>query len=284
MIRLSKCLVKGLSGNALLAYVALRQVMFAKDVVEDYFSANQLCYRLGISTDKYKTEIQEGLKKLSDLGYIVIRQTIDKAEYVLDVSKLVFTSRNEENDNGEYFVDIKEEEVKTILSGCKKCSYGYDLLKFLITHISVMNHSNEMGENKGKVHRMSNDFLAKEMNTSVKSVERYNVALEELGLIYIHRSTLFNKSKQTQPHNCYSRLCDMNFCIQYAEQYYFEYKNSGTVVPFKTPDIEESIARAWGLSSTTVDNTINYDEDVDYDLPFREKPKDYGINCLQPAV
>ena len=105
-IYLKKDLVKELDTDTLLTYTALRSI-YHKGEEEFYVSINSLCYRLfgNISyTRTFKDSIMRGFNNLVDRGMVVVKEQINKTEFIINGEGLYFEN--------EFFIGIDLEYIR----------------------------------------------------------------------------------------------------------------------------------------------------------------------------
>ena len=184
MVYLLKGYVKTLDSDALLVYTALRSMYHKNDEIM-YVSINQICYQLcgNINyTRTFRDCVVSGFDKLCESKIVTIKDSINKTEFVLDLSGLFFEKQ--------YFIEIDLEYVRKVCncpSRVDKCS----LLKYLLTMVGTFSHkefdSMYLRHKTGFVGFMAISYIAKEAGISEQVALSYNTVLEQNEIIFIYR-------------------------------------------------------------------------------------------------
>jgi hypothetical protein len=185
-VYLKKDLVKELDTNALLVYVALRS-MYHENEDEFYVSINSLCYRLfgNISyTRAFKDSITSGFSTLVERGLVVVKNQINKTEFVINAKGLYF--------KGCYFIGIDLEYIRMALACDSRVDRG-SLVKYLLTMVGTLCNDStyfqgcEYEHMVGTIGFMPISYIAQEAGVSEQTALTYNTILEENGVVYIYR-------------------------------------------------------------------------------------------------
>lgn len=231
-LRLKKDVIlnKGVTNEGVLAYIALKKIFTFDSVKTDYVSVNRMAYELCGVADDYKEalckSLATGLYVLEVLDLIKIVSKLDKnnSEFIIDATNIFF-------DSGKYFfTDIYPEEVTKIVNTVTRNDSMLQVMRYFITMVSTLNHSNDMGEYKGKVGGMTIDILADDADISTRSAKRYNDMLQDMKLIYIHKADDYIREGDEikRINNTYSRYSDKDLCVTYGtnkvEMFGYEHK------------------------------------------------------------
>lgn len=223
---------KGVTNEGVLAYIALRKIFTFENKQTDCVSVNRMAYELCGSADGYKDafckSLATGLYVLEVLDLIKIVSKLDKnnSEFIIDASNLWLNP----NEKGVFFTIIDANEVTKIVNTVTRNDSMLQVLRYFITMVGTFNHSNDMGEYKGKVGGMTIDILADDADISTRSAKRYNDMLVEMKLIYIHKADDYIREGDEikRINNTYSRYSDKDLCVTYGtnkvEMFGYEHK------------------------------------------------------------
>lgn len=185
-IYLRKDLIKELDTDALLVYIALRS-MYHENEEELYVSINMLCYRLfgNISyTRTFKDCIIRGFSALVQRGMVVVKEEINKSEFVINAKGLYFKDC--------FFTGIDLEYIRMALTVDCRVDRG-SLVKYLLTMVGTLCNDPykfqdvQVRNMKGQVGFMPISYIAQESGVSEQSALSYNTILEDAKIIYIYR-------------------------------------------------------------------------------------------------
>lgn len=185
-IYLKKDLVKDLDTNALLVYIALRS-MYHKGEEEFYVSVNMLCYRLvgNCSYSRtFKDCITSGLSTLVQRGMVVVKEKLNKTEFIINAEGLYFEDC--------FFVGIDLEYIRMACSVDSRVDRG-SLVKYLLTMVGTLCNDPykfqdvQVRHMKGLVGFMPISYIAQESGISEQTALSYNTILEDAKIIYIYR-------------------------------------------------------------------------------------------------
>lgn len=156
-------------------------------------------------SEKRLDTILLGWNELSDNGYIVKLHKYHGECCELDLSKINDTT-------GSYFyLDPYGTTAKFLNLSAQN---WLDLFKMYLTIIGSMhNPSKYSGSNRGKICFMPQEYFAKLLNTTTRTVSRWTTSLIESELIYKTKSQLKHNGHYF---NIYSRLVDKDMCIDLA--------------------------------------------------------------------
>jgi hypothetical protein len=185
-VYLKKDLVKELDTNALLVYVALRS-MYHENEDEFYVSINSLCYRLfgNISyTRAFKDSITSGFSTLVERGLVVVKNQINKTDFIVDAKGLYFKDC--------FFIGVDLEYIRMACNVNSRVDRG-SLVKYLLTMVGTLCNDPyyfqdcEYKHMKGTIGFMPISYIAQESGVSEQTALSYNTILEENGVVYIYR-------------------------------------------------------------------------------------------------
>lgn len=185
-IYLRKDLVKDLDTDALLVYVALRSI-YHKGEDEFYVSVNSLCYRLFGNctyTRTFKDCIIRGLSTLVERGMVVVKEELNKNEFILNGQGLYF--------EGGFFIGIDLEYIRMACNISSRVDRG-SLVKYLLTMVGTLCNDPykfqdvQVRHMKGLVGFMPISYIAQESGISETTALSYNTILEDAKIIYIYR-------------------------------------------------------------------------------------------------
>lgn len=216
-----------ISNEGLAVYTALRYMMSTNIYLG--VSYNLISYWLykSASSRKRLGFIKNGLSNLIENELISVVFSIG-TDMVLDVSNLMFqTKKSKNNENsGDYFIKIYLSEIRSILTINKNIS-KFSLLKYFIVLIGTINNSDNIlfPFAKNKVGSFTIRYLAEKSDISENTINRpggYNSILEDMKLIYIHRSHDYLKFSDTGEirtfSNVYGRYDDKDIILEYAKK------------------------------------------------------------------
>ena len=210
-------------------YVALRKI-YSKEIQEYYVSINQLSYELYgcLNDNKHIREyLSAGIKKLIDTGLIKIVSTINKSEWIMDLSGLLIDRSKNEDD---FYTIIDYDELHRIMN-CSSDNGNINnmaLLRCFINIIGTINmnqgiYIDELGDQKNDfVGYMPVDYLCTLSGITSNTLFTYNAILEKEKLLYIYRH---NKDLRDSNGNIksisnhYGRYCDAEYIEKFALQY-----------------------------------------------------------------
>ena len=185
-VYLRKDLVKDLDTDALLAYIALRSI-YHKDEEEFYVSINMLCYRLFGNTTytrAFKDSIVSGFNALVRRGVVVVKENINKMEFVINGEGLYFEN--------EFFIGIDLEYIRIACAVSARVDRG-SLVKYLLTMVGTLCNDPryfqgcEYEHMKGTIGFMPISYIAQEAGVSEQTACTYNTILEDNKIMYIYR-------------------------------------------------------------------------------------------------
>lgn len=185
-VYLKKDLVKSLDTDALLVYVALRS-MYHENEEEFYVSVNSLCYRLFGNctyTRTFKDCVVCGFGTLVKRGMVVVKEELNKTEFVVDAKGLHFKDC--------FFIGIDLEYIRMACNVNVRVDRG-SLVKYLLTMVGTLcNDPNyfqgcEYEHMKGKIGFMPISYIAQESGISEQTALSYNTILEDNKIMYIYR-------------------------------------------------------------------------------------------------
>ena len=177
-IYLRKDLVKELDTDALLVYVALRS-MYHENEEEFYVSINSLCYRLfgNISyTRTFKDCIVRGFSTLVERGMVVVKEEINRSEFVINAQGLHFKEC--------FFIGIDLEYIRMVCNISSRVDRG-GLVKYLLTMVGTLCNDPykfqdvQVRHIKGHVGFMPISYIAQESGISEPTALSYNTILED---------------------------------------------------------------------------------------------------------
>ena len=185
-IYLRKDLVKELDTDALLVYIALRS-MYHKGEDEFYVSVNSLCYRLFGNctyTRTFKDCIARGLSTLVERGMVLVKEELNKTEFIIDAQGLYFEDC--------FFIGIDLEYIRMACNVRSRVDRG-GLVKYLLTMVGTLCNDPykfqdvQVRHIKGLVGFMPISYIAQESGISEQTALSYNTILEDEKIIYIYR-------------------------------------------------------------------------------------------------
>ncbi len=185
-IYLRKDLVKDLDTDALLVYIALRS-MYHENEEEFYVSINSLCYRLfgNVSyTRTFKDCIVRGLSTLAERGMVVVKEEINKTEFIINAQGLFFEKC--------FFIGIDLEYIRMVCNINSRVDRG-GLVKYLLTMVGTLCNDPykfqdvQVRHIKGHVGFMPISYIAQESGISEPTALSYNTILEDNKIVYIYR-------------------------------------------------------------------------------------------------
>lgn len=185
-VYLRKDLVRDLDTDALLAYIALRSI-YHKDEEEFYVSINMLCYRLFGNTTytrAFKDSIVSGFNALVHRGMVVVKENINKMEFVINGAGLYFEN--------EFFVGIDLEYIRIACAVSARVDRG-SLVKYLLTMVGTLCNDPkyfqgcEFEHMKGTIGFMPISYIAQEAGVSEQTACTYNTIFEDNKIMYIYR-------------------------------------------------------------------------------------------------
>lgn len=232
MVFLDKDILTDMPVHAAMVYVAIR-CMMRNEQTEDYYTAGRICHALRLSFDRYwNDQTKFGILYMMNMNLLMPIAHDDFSHgHVFDISKLQLNIKNR------YYIKVPEEDLYLIAQSDMSNSKKMALMKYYLMVLGTFNHSKELGEYTGKVGCMPISHLAQLTGVSERTAQRYNECLEQLGLLYIHRSADFIKTSTglSQITNVYSKAEDKQLCIEYAKE--FEGRsgyNNKTLKSYKT--------------------------------------------------
>ena len=185
-VYLRKDLVKELDTDALLVYIALRS-MYHKGEDEFYVSINSICYRLfgNISyTRAFKDSITRGFSTLVERGMVVVKDKLNKTEFIINAEGLFFEKC--------FFIGIDLEYIRMALACDSRVDRG-SLVKYLLTMVGTLCNDPlyfqgcEYEHMVGQIGFMPISYIAQEAGVSEQTACTYNTILEEKYIIYVYR-------------------------------------------------------------------------------------------------
>lgn len=213
-----------ISDEGIAVYIALRYAMSSNIHLGTSINLISYCLYKSKPTRKGMELLKSGLKNLIELDLISLVDTIGK-DMILDVSNLLFNTKTSEN-TGDFFIKIFLNEVQCIFKTDKKVN-KFSILRYFTTLIGSLNNSNEIiyPLAKNKVGSFTINYLAKKSGLSENTIKRhggYNSILEDMKLIYIHRSHDYLKFSDTGEirtfSNVYGRYDDKDIILEYAKK------------------------------------------------------------------
>lgn len=221
---LNKDLVTGitLTSDGVLAYVALRMIidesipLYNKTKSAECVSVNRLAYSL-IGEMAYEKalidSLQRGIYELASGEWISIRKDLSANkhyEYILDLSALWLDTEKDK------FVIVSPGEVHNLMTCKEVMKKKISMLKYYIALISTFDWSLD-----SKIGHMSQQYIAEQADSSIRTCQRYNEVLEEMKMIFVYKSNdkVRVEDKLKQIKNCYSRYEDKSACEMYASNF-----------------------------------------------------------------
>lgn len=174
---------------------------------EVLFSTKQIAYVLYGTMDvgRYKMEyVKKHILNLIEDGYINVIQEC-KGEFVVENTFVV------DGINGK-FTTITLDELRKIYTANVDANM---LLRYFIFLTSTINNDKKCGW-------YSIDAMVGVLGMHKSTILDYNVILEELGIIYIHRNKNTIKDMDGEYRrvgNTYGRVCDKTYIDKYANEY-----------------------------------------------------------------
>lgn len=192
-----------LDNKSLLSYICL-----IHNKINPMFNSEMYSHLL-VGNSSIDKLIRDGIKQLSDLKIIEINDHPSLKNFVIQIG----------NTEGKYYTCIEFEEVQKIMSADFQINKRLSMLRYFIGLISTFNNSKK-NEYYG-IGFCSIAYVSEITNINIRSINRYNKDIEDLGLIYIHHSDdmrIVNGHPESIT-NCYSRPADKDKCIRKAQSF-----------------------------------------------------------------
>lgn len=211
-----------LTQDGVLAYIALRTLidesipLYNRTSSMDCISVNRLAYSLIGEMDYEKAltdSLQRGIYELAGGEWISIRKDLStnkSYEYVLDLEKIWLDTEKDK------FTVVFPADVYKIMTCNEKMDKRIRMLKYYVALVSTFDWSLD-----SKIGHMSQEYIAEQADTSIRTCQRYNDILVDMQMIYVYKSNdkVRDDYKLKQIKNCYSRYEDKGICEQYASNY-----------------------------------------------------------------
>lgn len=201
--------LKGLSNNYELSkygttvYLALRSIINNYNISNQYITVDTLIYALTGEIDdntnrfwnkSLKQNLVKGMNELNETDLITIVKS-NKVGWVIDADKLATIQTD--NNYGERFEMLSSNQIWDMFN-----KYGFDIINYLFKFMGAIYDTSKF-ENGNMFLLNTRKDMAEEFNVDVKTFDKYNNILEELGIIYIYRyDCRFTNSGKT-PMNMY---------------------------------------------------------------------------------
>lgn len=184
---------------------------------ELYLSQNSLLYFMlgdikpNKATRKY---IIDGFNKLLDSNALKYNVTA-MGDYIINKDSFIY-------DNS--YVFLFSEDIKTIMN--TKNKDRYNLLNYLYVMMNSIDGIKRLGN-------MSHMWLADQCNISCSSSIKYMRELENLGIIYVRRSTKVNNDELYRQRNVYGHISNKEIINVFADNYFADKNDNSKNDRFK---------------------------------------------------
>lgn len=203
-----------LSDVAISVYVAIRMIQF-KNRYEYYITGEAVyCYLMGdLADDLRKIKIfNNAIMELCESGYITILQNKKNNRFKVDVRNLVIENVKESKN---YYTIVYQEEIYKIMNSNER--YHFKLLRYFLclTSTFIQDSGGLVSYTPANILRDIADIK------NIKTVYRYNEILQDLKIIYVHKSKDYIKegSEIKTISNVYGRYKDKDFIAGVGDNY-----------------------------------------------------------------
>ena len=202
----------------LLVYCYLKLLCPLQEVDSYHLDINDIIYAIYRKTDigqNIRGNIYEALNNLIDTGNITGERS-GNTRYIIKTDSLQVDIKQEK------FIIADSNDIRAIMATghilrVPLVRYYIYLMRTINADIKVYGYDGK--SRKNVVGNQTQHYLAYIMRSSVPTVMRYNKLLEDMKVIYIHRSNDFivREGRVRQMANVYGRYADREYIDKYAE-------------------------------------------------------------------
>ena len=208
----------GINQYELLVYCYLKLLCPLQEVDSYHLDINDIIYAIYRKTDigqNIRGNIYEALNNLIDTGNITGERS-GNTRYIIKTDSLQVDIKQEK------FIIADSNDIRAIMATghilrVPLVRYYIYLMRTINADIKVYGYDGK--SRKNVVGNQTQHYLAYIMRSSVPTVMRYNKLLEDMKVIYIHRSNDFivREGRVRQMANVYGRYADREYIDKYAE-------------------------------------------------------------------